>query len=219
MSGTSRLPRDPAAIRALAASAPPPDLAPRFTDDFGRQARWDVLFHAAMLLGWVLYPFHRSYHINHPVRNYLGTGWRLLRKAHHHRRAEAIIDDLLASRIFYWVLPMQMEVDFSLRAYSPYPDMLTPLREVIGSFARAAPADDRLVVKLYPLDPGLRDWTRIVRDIAADAGVAARVGFIDGGNLERLLAGARGGGDGEQHGRHLVDPRWHSHQIFGYGGL
>jgi len=192
MSGNSRLPRDPRAIRRLAAEAPPPDLEPRFTDDFARQARWDVLYHGAMLLGWVLYPFHRSYHINHPVRNYLGTGWRLLRQSHHARHATAVIDRLFTTGAQYWVLPMQMEVDFSLRAYSPYPDMLMPMREVVASFARAAPQNSKLLIKLHPLDPGLRSWKHVIRTIATDCGVADRVIFIDGGSLDRLLERARG---------------------------
>jgi capsular polysaccharide export protein len=192
MSGDSRLPRTPEAIRALARQAPPADLAPRYTDDFGLQATWDVVFHIASMLGRPLYPFYRSYHIHHPVLNYLGTGWRLLRRSANTRRANEAIADLKESRAPYWILPMQMEVDFSIRAYSPYPDMVTPLREVIGSFARHAPGGDRLMVRLHPLDPGVRNWRRLIRGMAEAAGVAGRVLFTDGGSLDALLAGARG---------------------------
>jgi capsular polysaccharide export protein len=70
--------------------------------------------------------------------------------------------------------------------------MSEPLREVIESFARHAPADHKLVVKLHPLDPGLRNWSERVRRLAADAGIAGRVRFLDGGALDPLVAAAAG---------------------------
>lgn len=192
MNGDSRLPRAPAAIRALAAQAPEPDLARRFADDFSLQARWDVLYHLLALAGRPFFPFYRSYHIHHPLLTYLGTGWRLLRRPARTRQAEAVISRLHQANTRYWLLPMQMEVDFSIRAYSPFPDMLTPLRVIIQSFAVHAARDEMLVVKLHPLDPGLRDWSRLVRAIAAAHHAAGRVIFIDGGELDTLLQRTRG---------------------------
>jgi capsular polysaccharide export protein len=192
MSGDSRLPREPSAIYALARQSPPADLSHRYDDSFALQALWDVIYHIVVLLGRPLYPFYRTYHINHPLLNYLGTGWRMLRQGVHTRQANAVIDALASAPASYWVVPMQMEVDFSIRAYSPYPDMWTPLREIIDSFAGHAPEQDRLVIKLHPLDPGLRRWSQLIRKYAADAGVADRVSFIDGGSLDHLLQRAKG---------------------------
>ena len=42
MGAESRFPREPEAIRALAARCPEPDFQPRYTDDFAAQARWDM---------------------------------------------------------------------------------------------------------------------------------------------------------------------------------
>lgn len=192
MSGESRLPRHAWGIRALANQAPPADLSRRYEDSFILQTVWDVLFHIVMLLGRPFYPFYQSYHIHHPLVNYLGTAWRMLRTGANGRRAEKLIDSLEACKAAYWVVPMQMEVDFSIRAYSPFPDMWTALQEIIESFAKHAPATDRLVIKLHPLDPGLRNWRRLIRHFAAHMGVVERVSFIDGGSLDRLLARARG---------------------------
>ena len=46
---------------------------------------------------------------------------------------------------------------------------------MVESFARAAPAEAQLLVKLHPLDPGLKRWRRRIGRIAAAAGVASRV--------------------------------------------
>jgi capsular polysaccharide export protein len=192
MSAHSHLPRDPAAIMALARDLPAPDLERHYQDSFSKQATWDVIYHIGSMLGFALYPFYRTHQIYNPVLNYLGTGWRLLRRGARGRHAEATIAAVRACGQPYWVLPMQMEVDFSIRAYSRYPDMLTPIREVIESFARCAPTDGRLVIKVHPLDPGLRRWSRLIARAAETNGIADRVDFIDGGVLETLLEGSQG---------------------------
>ncbi|MDO9711028.1 capsular polysaccharide export protein, LipB/KpsS family [Paracraurococcus lichenis] len=75
---------------------------------------------------------------------------------------------------------MQMENDYSLRAYSDFRDNDQALRLVVDSFARYAPAEGRLLVKVHPLDPGLKGWGARLARIAAEAGVADRVHLLDG---------------------------------------
>ncbi|QYU67519.1 hypothetical protein J4558_21800 [Leptolyngbya sp. 15MV] len=189
MGGDGRFPRDPAAIRALAQGLPPADLSRRFTDSFPRQAARDVTYHvAAMLPG--RFRHYRSHHLHHPFRTYWGIGLRLLRRGA--ERAEGARAIAACAGHPFWLFAMQMETDFSIRAYSPYPDMTTPLREAIGSFARHAPAEGRLIVKVHPLDPCIRPWGRIVPRIAAEAGVAARVHVAHDGKADDMLIAARG---------------------------
>ena len=66
------------------------------------------------------------------------------------------------------------------------------LQEVIASFAADAPGNSHLVVKLHPMDNGLTDWRAVTLSLAAKAGLADRVDFIDGGDLRALLGGAMG---------------------------
>ncbi len=189
MGGDSHFPRDPAAIRALAAGLPPADLAKRYSDSFRRQATWDVLYHGATMLRWPFWHY-RSHHLHHPLRTYLGIGLRLLKRRW--ERAEGARAMAKVAGHPFWLFAMQMETDFSVRAYSLYPDMDTPLREVIGSFARHAPADGQLIVKVHPLDPCAKPWHRIVRRIAAEAGVAARVHLAHDGKGDDMMRDARG---------------------------
>ncbi len=178
MGPLSRFPRDPAAILALAAACPAPVLAQRFADDFSLQARWDMAFHLANLLP-LPFRHYESYLLHNPVPAYLGTGWRLLRRRAETTRAAAVLGGL-AGRGPLYLFAMQMENDFSVRAYSPYPDNDSAMAEVVASFARAAPRDGHLLLKVHPLDPGVKRWASRVAAMAARAGVAGRVHLLDG---------------------------------------
>lgn len=193
MSGKSRFPRDMQVIRELASNATPPDGKAKYVDSFQKQAFWDVAFHLSnSFLNLFSFPFYHSYQLHSPLLAYLGTGLRLLRRKECTAAAERVIDRLHDDKTPYFVLPMQMENDFQIRAYSPFPDMRTPIREAIRSLAANGPKDAHLVVKIHPLDPGLRRWAHIVSSEAKAAGMDGRVHFIDGGALNRLIAGSRG---------------------------
>lgn len=189
MGGDSHFPRDPAAIHALAAGLPPADLSVRLRDDFALQARWDVLYHLANLLPWP-FPHYRSHQLHHPLTTYAGIGLRLLRRRAEYAEGERAL--ALAREHPFWVFAMQMETDFSIRAYSSYRDMDAPVAETVRSFARHAPSDGHLIIKVHPLDPCLKRWDRRVPAIAAAAGVRERVHVAHHGSLDAMLAASRG---------------------------
>jgi capsular polysaccharide export protein len=193
MSGQSRFPRDMPAVRALANRFVPPETAVRYANSLRLQVAWGTLFHLSnVLLNPLCFPHYRDYQLQHPVPAYLGTGVRLLLRRHRGRRANALVARLSDERIPYFVLPMQLEGDFQLRAYSSYPDMLAPIRQTIRSMAAHAAKDAHLVIKVHPFDPGLRAWRSLVMKEAAGAGVEGRVHFIDGGDLDLMLSKSRG---------------------------
>lgn len=190
MNACSRFPRDRAGILALAATAPPLDEATRFDGDFRRQAAWDMAFHLASALPWP-FPHWDSFLLHAPLPAYLGTGWRLLRRGLEERRAARLLAAIPDGAPLF-VFAMQMETDYSIRAYSAFPDMDTPLREAVAGFARHAPADARLVAKVHPLDPGLKRWGARLRAMAVAAGVEGRVHLLDAAPLAPLLRRAAG---------------------------
>jgi capsular polysaccharide export protein len=189
MGGDSRFPRTPGAIRALAAGLPRADLAERMRDDFPRQARWDVTYHLASMLPWP-FPHYRSHHLHHPLATYAGIGLRLLRRGA--ERAEGARALARVGAQPFWVFAMQMETDFSVRAYSRFRDMDTPLAETFRSFALHAPSDAELIVKVHPLDPCLKRWGSRVPALAAAAGLGRRVHLAHHGELDAMLAASRG---------------------------
>lgn len=192
MSSHSRFPRSPEALRALAAQAPAADLKPVYQDSFWGMARRDMLYHLSnFFLAWLFPRFHND-KLENPVLFYLGTGLRLLFAKRNHRLAEAAHKRLLAEQRPYFVYPLQMANDFQLRAYSDFPDQDTAIEQVISSFARQAPPDAHLLVKIHPWDPGLINWHRQVVRHARRLDVSERVHFLDGGDLSAITKGACG---------------------------
>lgn len=186
----SHFPRTPEEIFRLAEAAPPPAPRMAFRDAFARQARWDIAFHLANLLPWPFRHFE-THLLDAPIPIYLGTGLRLALRPWSRWRAARLLARLPAEAPLF-VFAMQMEMDFSLRAYSPFPDLDTPMRETVESFAAHAPADAHLLFKPHPLDPGLKWWARRVARMARRAGVAGRVHLVDGAPLGPLVARAAG---------------------------
>ncbi len=110
------------------------------------------------------------------------------------QRAREFVRRAAADAAFnpYFVFPMQIEADYQVRAYSRFAGLEEALSEIILSFASHAPTETRLVIKVHPLDPGLKPWRRIVAKLAERHGLNGRVFYLDGGSFEELTAGARG---------------------------
>jgi capsular polysaccharide export protein len=194
MSALSRFPREMEAVRALAKATSPHETGALYADAFGRQARAHLTYDfLSSAMGW-LYPGYRSHQIYPPAVNYAGTGLRLLMRKRRNRAAGQAIEALARSGRPVFLFAMQMEVDYSIRAYSRFDGMDEPLKLALDSFLAHAPKDAVLVVKLHPLDPGIRLWKSWLRRETArrDPSACDRVVFIDGGSLDRLLTVARG---------------------------
>ncbi len=99
--------------------------------------------------------------------------------------------DLVAGGEPYFLALMQRAGDSQLWVHSNYTNE-SFAQEVIESFSAFAPVGSRLVFKLHPLDPGMVDYERVVERLSAEHGVADKVMFLDGGNLNVLARGARG---------------------------
>jgi capsular polysaccharide export protein len=191
LNGDSRFPRDPATILGLAGGLPPIDRRVLFAHRPMNQAVWDMAFHLSSALFPFTFPHFKRHTLNHPIPNYLATGLRLAQGVIGARRARAVAARA-TRRAPSYIFAMQMEDDYSLRGYSRYPDLDTAMKEAIDSFARHAPPATELVFKVHPLDPGLKRWRKRIERMALAAGVAQRVHFLDGGDLDELLRAAAG---------------------------
>lgn len=197
MSGRSRFPRDPEAVRAIAARRPPADLRGLFRSSFLTYALLDLTYHVPnVLLGWLLHPNYRTHGPVHPVVEYAGWIGKGLTAGRRKREAMAVEGRYLpalgeaAPRFF--LFPLQLPGDYQIRVHAPLGDLYALVDAVIRSFARHAPGEMRLLLKTHPIDNGLSGWKRRIARIAEAQGVADRVDLIDGGDLDRLIAGSEG---------------------------
>lgn len=197
MSGRSRFPRDPDAVRAIAARMPPADLSGRFKSNFLSYALLDLAFHVPnVLLGWIVHPNYRTHGPVHPVVEYAGWIGKGLTARRRKREAQALQERYLpapgetAPRFF--LFPLQLPGDYQIRIHAPLGDLYRLVEAVIRSFARHASPDMRLLLKTHPIDNGLSGWQQRIATIAEAQGVAGRIDLIDGGDLDRLIARSEG---------------------------
>ena len=193
MGGDSHFPKQPDDIHALAAQAPQPDLSQRYTDGFWPMALGDMAYHFGNYFLFFLFPFYRRpYKRDHPLLHYLAIGKRLLGAKRRHREATGRIGASHRQHTRYFLFPLQLENDFQIVAYSSYECMEAAIIQVIRSFALHAEPDMQLWVKVHPLDPGMKNWRKRIARHAANCGIAHRVDYFDGGDLDDMIAGSAG---------------------------
>ncbi|NNM73575.1 capsular biosynthesis protein [Enterovirga aerilata] len=186
VNGYSSLPRDPATVRALAAELPDPVEVP-FASNFARRALWDVTYNFANMAGRPVYMGYRRHRPNHVLVEYAGWLKRLTRRRRTVTHAEAESARALAHPGGFYLVPLQLDSDYQIRVHSQYAVLAEFLDEVFGSFAKHAPPEPELLVKVHPLDNGLINRPRQVAELAEKHGIAHRVRCIEGGHLPTLL--------------------------------
>ena len=192
VNANSSLPRDPSWYRERARALSPWREPPACAGSFRRRAAEDLLYALSSFAARRRFPHYRSHRPYFALVEYAGWARRLLLRRRAERRSAAGFAALARSGAPYYVLPLQLECDYQIRLHSPDRAMPAAIERVVASFAAHAPAASRLLVKLHPLDSGLFDWGGITRHLAAAAGVAERVLFLEGGEIEPVLARCRG---------------------------
>ena len=96
------------------------------------------------------------------------------------------------SRVFkggfaYHLVLMQLPHDANFIAHAPFAGIADFVRKIMVDFAQGAPAHHHLVFKAHPLDDGRENIRKVIAGAAQSCGLSARVHFIRGGKLGRLL--------------------------------
>jgi capsular polysaccharide export protein len=185
-------PRDPAFYRERGEAM---DRSPAGDADVGRPTAWLIARACGHYLSKIVlapfYPRRRNPFALPVFDQIVGSVARYwknrLGRAEVKRRVERLVR---SNRPFFLAL-MQRAGDSQLWRHSNYTNE-SFAAEVIDCFAEHAPADARLAFKLHPLDPGMVDYERMVRDQAEARGLGDRVVFLDGGNLNLLAHKAKG---------------------------
>jgi capsular polysaccharide export protein len=187
MGRLSHFPNDPEAIRAIARQVPEPDMHVLYPHTFGQEAFNEVVYNLAAFFGRPFFPLYRADKYYNALVDYLPWVVRAL-----HRKALTPPELLEKGHVPFYIVALQLQSDYQIRANSPYAHLSDMLEEVIGSFAAHATSESFLVVKQHPLDNGLERWGKRVGRIARQHGVEKRVIFIEQGNLVALLKRALG---------------------------
>lgn len=187
----SPLSRDPAWVfeQAKRLPAEEPDEAP-VTASFRRRVRDTARYYTAVQAGGLLFPFYENHRQHSPLFEGLGWTWRYFTRALRERELSRELKAIRGKRFFLHAL--QLSGDYQIRAHSPFTDMPSATAYVMQSFAAHAPADMQLLVKAHPLDGSFFNWRGFLRRRARALGIADRVHFIDGGDIEELAVKAEG---------------------------
>ena len=192
MGAFSCFPKEPAVIRELADGAPTIEREGRYGHPFWQEALFDIARYVALGLGA---PFYRHYVSDAPfgmVRDYYYWIRTLIRTSGAEKRAAKVQAWCEAPRADYDLLAMQLAHDYQIRASTHYDHLADMVEEIFASMARAAPVERRLIIKLHPLDNGMQNWPKRLKDMAAKYGVNDRYRLIQGGDLGSLIRNAHG---------------------------
>ena len=190
MGSYSHFPKEPDAIRRIASQVGSPDLTVRYSHTFLQEAFNEVLYNLLSYFGKPFFHRYKADKYYDPFFEYLMWLPRALKSDRARKQAARIGREALQWP--FWLLAMQLQSDYQVRANSHYPHLRDMLEEVIGSFASHADKADYLVVKLHPLDNGFEGWETVAGGIAARHKVRDRLRVMDGGDLNALIAAARG---------------------------
>ena len=190
VNGYSRLRRDKDWFVSEAARLPEEEELKPVTATFRRRVRDTARHYIAVHARNLAYPHYRSHRPDAPLAEALGWGWKFLSRRSREEKAQRRLK-LLGDQPFF-LLPLQLSGDYQIRSHSPFPDMQAAAAYVMESFASHAPSDANLLIKAHPLDSSLFGWERFLRRKAKLLGIAGRIHFIDGGDLEDLAKASQG---------------------------
>ncbi|WP_294173696.1 capsular biosynthesis protein [uncultured Sphingomonas sp.] len=187
----SRLRRDKEWFLEQARQLPEEPELPPVTAHFRRRVRDSAWYYTALYLGspWT-FPHYRTHRTASALSEAVGWSWKYLVRGWREGQTRRTLERMGGKRFF--LLPLQLSGDYQIRSHSPFPDVPVATAFVLDSFASHAPSGTHLLIKAHPLDCSFFPWSRFISRRAWKLGIADRVHYIDGGNLEDLAAAATG---------------------------
>ncbi|MEO0772258.1 MAG: capsule biosynthesis protein CapA [Pseudomonadota bacterium] len=177
--------------RALENSDMDTALPPASWGDMRQHIFYGAMYHGAVLLfnqGYRAFRPHRALSVRQEFALYLKRLVLMPFQAVERRIATRRIR---RGGFPYHLALLQLEHDSSFQAHSPFDTMADFLRTVVDGFSKGAPKHHHLVVKAHPLEDGRVPVRRLLMKLARDHGIEARVHFVRGGKLAKLLDEAR----------------------------
>lgn len=193
MSGNSRFPKKSDEIIERASRFSPPDLTRLYRDSSFRMVMGDLLYNFSNLFFWFSFPrYRRSDCRPHTLPYTVGSAKHLLGAAIGRSNHQRKIENFTRSSARYFVLPLQLDHDFQVIAYSQFSGMEEVIRLVISSFAKFSAVETRLIIKVHPWDCRFVSWGKLVRKVSEEHSIVDRVDFLGGGSLDEVVNCALG---------------------------
>lgn len=209
----SQLPKDPSWYRRVGPGIPAYDNGRPFPPSFAARAWHDIVYNVANVRNRFSYPGYRTHALVPPHIEYSAYLRRAFNSLQQKKQDQTNIQTLIYGRLPFWLVPLQLNSDAQIRHHSRFSGMAEMLEQTLSSFARACRPDAYLVIKNHPLDSGLHDYPKILKNIADTVGLKhERIIYLESGSLPALLNHARGvvtvnstvGGSALVHGRPLI---------------
>jgi capsule polysaccharide modification protein KpsS len=190
VNGHSSIPRDPGFYEELRADKERPHQPIKHA--FMKSALHTICYASAAALGKSRYPLYRHHRDIRPLAQ-ARLWWRgSVRRVVHTLRDREIAARLDARDMPpYFFVPLQVHLDSQL-SHSRYATINDFIREVVTSFARHAPKDHALLLKLHPMDRPYSDYSVDIEALRLEHGLGDRLLYVDVINLPSALRGARG---------------------------
>lgn len=192
VNGHSLLPRDPDWFRETGKRLGDVPVPVAFSSPFRKRAIHDVVYHVAGLANPLVFPRYQTHAgVTAPVE-YAGylRRFALLRLIREREQRRAL--EIATAGIPYYLLPLQLNTDAQIRDHSRFEHMGEVIEYVLEAFAHHAPTGSKIVIKNHPLDMGLMNFERVIRNCGRRFDIAGRVEYLEDGDLVALVANARG---------------------------
>ncbi|MBV1900925.1 MAG: capsular biosynthesis protein [Kordiimonadaceae bacterium] len=194
----SILPRTATAIteraRMIAAHSlqQPPQEQPPLPNAMPARVRMDLQFHAANILGAFKFRHYQTHRPEKVTAELKGWAARFLRKFQYKSVNNNQVAHFEKTTQPFFLVPLQLTSDFQIREHSDYASVADFIEEIIASFAADANTNHALLFKSHPLDNGMVHYRALIAAAAKAHGIADRVSYIEGGDLDKLLIAAKG---------------------------
>lgn len=192
VNAASKLPTDPAWYRIANRYLPRQENGEPAHSNLRIRALHDMAYHLANLVNPVVFPGYRTHRPYNALVEYLGWIRRFSSAPWYRRKDQRTIAALCQENTPFYVLPLQLNGDFQIARHSGFDSMRDVLAKVTESFAKHAPKDSLLVIKNHPLDTGLVNYKKTLRELTTRFALNDRLRYLESGDLAELLDHAVG---------------------------
>ena len=154
----------------------------------------DIQYHLTSFMLKKKFPHYKTHRPDSPLAEYWGFIRRIpLVHFRYNKLSNQAIEKLVKSQAPYYLLPLQLEADSQIRLHSPFNNLEEIIATTLQSFAKHAPENSKLVIKLHPLDPWFINYDKIIKRLLKELNInKERLIYLESGNLDNLLAQCQG---------------------------